>query len=357
MKITKKTKVTSILLLLFGVVSISEARTLQFNYWFFDFKTHTKSDGSYEKVDSYIIDTSSLTGDIGDLGMFPFDNSLSGSGDSTPIGIATNDQASDTTQYEWQNDSNQKFSVVQQQDLQQDPYGDYYIEVGRSDSEHVANMFSYALGNSQASSGVCFSNKSNIKHLSGNTCSSPMFANGLPTQLNFFFTVELQATIKKYDSSGTLQSTTSIECDSVTLAQQGDEPFGPSFMHAFLSALNAGVALDKSIGKLVVSDGDDGWGSLGKATVKTAKAAKTVVGWAEAQHNPWWVGQFFPDSTSGNFSQYLTTSSGPSTNLNQSDTRAILTCSDNYILVVQQDTKSYDTFKAEFVPYTIEESD
>lgn len=174
------------ILLFFGTVTLSKAQTLQFNYWFFDFQPHCTANGGYEVVTSYGITTSSLTGDTGDLGVFPFDNSLPGSGNSTPIGIATNDQAADSTQYEWQNDSNQQFSVIQQEDLQQDSNNDYYIEVGRSDSEHVANMFSYALGNSQASSGVCFSNKSNIKQLSNNTCANPMFANGLPTQLNFF---------------------------------------------------------------------------------------------------------------------------------------------------------------------------
>lgn len=355
MNVTRNTKVIYILLLIFAITTTSEAKTLQWNYFYFNFHKHKYSDGSYDKVNSYSITTSSLNSDIGELGVFPFNNGdLPGSGDSTPIGIATNDQSVNGKQYSWQNDNNQQFSVIEQQDLQQDSDGDNYVVVGRSDSEHVANMFSYALGNAQASSGVCFSNASNIKQLNNNNCANPMFANGLPTNLNFFFTIELNAKINKYDSSGNLQGTDNITCESVTLAQQGDEPFGPSFMHSFLTALSAGVALDKSIGKLVATDGDDGWGSFGKATVKTAKAAKTVVGWAEAQHNPWWIGQFFPNSTNGNFSQYLTTQSGPSTQLNQSDSRVILTCNDNYILVVQQDTESYDTFEAEFVPYTLE---
>lgn len=342
------------------------AKTIQINNFYLEFNSFYSNKGGIINVNTYSFSPVSLN-DIGNsiynnnpYAVPPFDGTNPDNNGYPAIGIATNDQAVDGTEYDWQNDNSQNYSYIYANDLNtQDNNGansaqwNASVYVGRSDSQHVANMFSYMHSNALGSSGTCFSNASNLSQLD-DSCSDPMFADGLPTQLNFFFLVDLDTTLDITDANGNVTQQ-DVSCNNLVFAQQGDEPFGPSFFHAFASVLNAGVDVAEGIGKLVATEGDEGYKTFGEGMVKTAKATKEVSQWGAAQHNPWWLSQLFTDQNN-NFSQYIPSGNqGPSTSLSQSQSRAILSCTNNYLLVVTYDDSSYDTFNAEFVPYTIEQ--
>ncbi len=265
---------------------------------------------------------------------------------SNPIGFATDGQAVENREHTFYDQG--KFSCIYLEDIS----GSAPINIisGRHDSTTVANMLSdlaHVMHGGNAA--IVLSNKNAFNHTTDD-CNNPIMAGGFPIQLNFFVLLKLQFQDSDLNN---------IYCDNIVLAQQGNEPYKPKLMHQILSTLTATYKLADKVGEIVATDDSDPgmWVSATKSFTKAVSGAVDVVVNLATDHNPWWITQLYPiDNTRLSFTLDKTRGAyGPGADLNIGQDRTSFMCSgDNntsYLLMVTEDTNSYENFSVELVPY------
>lgn len=272
-----------------------------------------------------------------------------------PIGFASNDEARHDREHKYLDQNT--FSCIYLEDiLFPEDYADIYgtepidVRSGRDDSETVANMLSdltKAMDGGDAA--IVLSNRNAFSDATDD-CNNPIMAGGLPTQLNFFVLLKLQ-----FEDA----NNKSVYCDNILLAQQGNEPFQPSVMHQLLSGITAAVKLGSKIGEIVETDDADPdmWAAAGSSFVKAVDGIFGGLKALASEHNPWWMTQLYPTENT-RFSFLLNGDRGaygPGADLNIGQDRTAFMCStdnnEKYLLMVTEDTNSYENFSVELVPY------
>lgn len=265
---------------------------------------------------------------------------------ASPIGFASNDEATHDRTHTYL--SQGKFSCIYLSDL----WGQSPITVnsGRDDSETVANMLNDLTKTMDGGDAAIVLSNRNAFNDATDDCNNPIMAGGLPTQLNFFVLLKIEF----QDANNN-----SVWCDNIVLAQQGNEPYQPKVMHQLLSGLSATIKLSDKIGEIVETEDTDPdmWVAAGSSFVKAVSGIFGGLTSLSMEHNPWWITQLYPEeetrlsfTLSGNRGAY-----GPGADLSIGQDRTALMCSgensEKYLLMVTEDTNSYENFSVELVPY------
>lgn len=252
----------------------------------------------------------------------------------TAIGIATADEAEIGTTYNamFGADGGTVSCIYDTDDLVYDDSDHFHVACGRTDSLHVAFAYdSYMGALMETSSHVLHANQKAFENNNG------LVANGFPTQLNFFFVVDLQFSV----------NSDWYTCPNVAFGQVSSNTKAAPNWGATIAKQAVGLIVPATT--CIVTLGDDCFG-LVKALFKDAitDIEKEII-FAASEENTWWVGQSYNNSNA-NATFTLPPNSGASTGADAGNYQVAIFCqnqdspSDQTFLILSRDGDSDDTF-------------
>ncbi|NOQ31837.1 MAG: hypothetical protein GQ570_12005 [Helicobacteraceae bacterium] len=272
------------------------------------------------------------------------------------IGVATSNESEHSHDDTYQYGDQGTYSCIYANDFSNDEASQLKVEVGRSGSTTVGNMFRDFSNDAISGSSAFVLNNQNAFKNDVNTCSNPAVVGGMPTGLNFFILTDINLILVE---PGT---TTNIECDNILLGQQGTGNYLPNAVHQFITGISAAVKVGQDIGKIVATDGEDAdnegtWTSMGKSTVKAIGGIASGVETLLETRNYWWLGQMYNNSNE-RLSFMTNGTDGPSAYLPANQDITALMCSESggprtFFLMVTEDIYSDDHFNLELVDYNL----